>query len=65
MRLHPAAFVTCAIIVAVSPAARSGDPDQDGDTLPDFQEVHKYDKPGKKDTAGKGSDGDGATREFS
>jgi len=68
MRLHPAAFVTFAIIVTGSPTARSGDPDQDDDTLPDFQEVHKYGTdPAKKDTAGKGtSDGDWQQRrEFS
>jgi hypothetical protein len=43
-----------------APRAEEADPDTDGDGLPDFQEVHKYQSdPNKKDTSGKGvSDGD-------
>jgi hypothetical protein len=49
--------VLAVVFVAPLPA---GDPDTDGDGLPDFQEIHKYrSDPKKKDTAGAGvADGD-------
>jgi Transglutaminase-like superfamily len=55
---------TFALVLAIPSTARSGDPDTDGDGLPDFQEIHKYGTdPAKKDTAGKGTpDGDSQQR---
>jgi hypothetical protein len=55
-------FLAACLLVGAAADTRpdTGDPDADGDGLPDFQEVHKYGTdPAKKDTAGQGvPDGD-------